>query len=141
MAFGDAPRFEVLADGTFYARAGVQTNSAGVAGVHVRITPDTSGRLTFRLVAGAPTGGSYGVAVPGRAVPPAFRDALFRGAREAFGAHAPGLGVCFELIDALVHPVDANESKFAAAGVTAMEGWLKLYARGSVGGQGGGPGS
>ena len=131
--FSYAPRFEVLADGTLYARAGVQTNSAGVAGVHVRITPDTSGEITFRLAGEAPTEGGYGVAVPGTAVPAAFRDALFQGAREAFEAHAPGVGVCFELIDALVHPVDANESKFVAAGVTAVEGWLDLYARGSVG--------
>ena len=138
--FGYAARFEVLADGTLYARAGVQTNSAGVAGAHIQVTPDTSGQLTFRLAAGAPDEESYGVAVPGSAVPAAFRDALFRGAREAFEAHAPGLGVCFELLDALIHPVDANESRFAAAGVTAMEGWLELYARGAVGGHRGGPG-
>ena len=132
MAFSDAPRLEVLADGTFYARAGVQTNCAGVAGAHVRITPGTCGGITFRPAGGAPGAESYGPAVPGAAVPAALRDALFRGAREIFETRAPGVGLCFELIDALVHPVDANESRFFAAGVTAMEGWLDLYARGSV---------
>ena len=132
MTFSDAARLEVLADGTFYVRAGVQTNCAGLAGAHVRVTLAARGGITFRPAVGAPGGEGYGPAVPGTDVPAAFRDALFRGARQIYEARAPGLCLCLELIDAMVHPVDANESKFFEAGVMAMEGWLELYGRDSV---------
>ncbi len=128
--FSNAPRFEPLPDGTFYARAGVQTNCAGIAGIHVRIRPTPSGEITCSVPAlmGSEIADN-GSAVPGAAVPAMYRDAVFEGARTAFDKYSGGIGIRFELIDALVHPVDANELRFKAAGITALNGWLECNAQ------------
>lgn len=124
--FGSAPRFELRADGTLYARAGAQTNCAGIAGIHARITPAPAPGIVFLVAAGAdPHDDGYGPAVPASAVPAAYREAVFRGAREAYEQSGAQIGVCFELLDALVHVVDARERQFAAAGATALRGWLE----------------
>ena len=127
--FSDAPRFEQLPDGTYYARAGVQTNCGGIAGIHVRISPAPAGQLELSVSAhdGEHDDG-FGFAVPGAAVPPVFRNAILQGAREAFEREGPQLGASLELIDALVHMIDARESKFWLAGYTAMESWLRRQA-------------
>jgi hypothetical protein len=126
--FSDAPRFELLSDDTFYARAGVQTNCGGIAGVHLRITPSSSGAIVCRISdAGKSTQRDSSV-VPGSALPPRFRDAVFAGAQTAFDSQSREIGVCFELIDALVHPVDANEVIFKIAGQSAMNAWFEWYA-------------
>jgi hypothetical protein len=117
----------MLADGTIYARAGVQTNCGGIAGVHVRIMPDPSGEVAFAAAEGGhPHENGYGVAVPGSAVPAPFREAIYSGARQALEQHGAAVGVSFVLLDALVHPVDANATKFRYAGWSAMHGWLEL---------------
>jgi hypothetical protein len=69
---------------------------------------------------------SHGSVVPGSAVPAPYREAIYSGAREALEKHGARLGVSFELLDALVHPVDANAAKFRHAGRSAMQGWLEL---------------
>ena len=125
--FSNAPRFEVLPDGTLYARAGVQTNCGGIAGIHVRITPTPSDELICLACEGAASDDLS--AMPGQVVPAEYRDAVCSGARMAFDARAVNVGVRFELIDALVHPIDANESKFKIAGITVLSGWFERYAR------------
>jgi hypothetical protein len=126
--FSNAARFEVLADGTIYARAGVQTNCGGIAGIHVRIMPNPSGEVAFTAAEGGhPHDGGYGLAVPGWVVPAPYREAIYSGARQALDEHGASVGVSFELLDAFVHPVDANTAKFRQAGWSAMHGWLELY--------------
>jgi hypothetical protein len=56
-------------------------------------------------------------------MPADLREALFRGVRKAFDEHA-AIGIHFELVSALVHPVDANPFRFLEAGLRAMHGWL-----------------
>jgi hypothetical protein len=124
--FSNAPRFEVLADGTIYARAGVQTNCGGIAGIHVRIMPNPSGEVAFTAAEGPHPHDKGWVAVPGAAVPAPYREAISSGARQALEQHGATVGVSFELLDALVHPVDANAAKFCYAGWSAMHGWLEL---------------
>ena len=126
--FASKPHFEILPDGTFYARHGVQTNCAGIAAVHLRIELNSSGCLTIQMSdSTASTYDSY-AAVPGSAVPKNLTDAFFRGVQIAFDEHANGIGASVELIDALVHPVDANPGEFTVVGITAMNRWLELRA-------------
>jgi hypothetical protein len=125
--FSNAPRFEVLADGTIYVRAGVQTNCGGIAGIHVRIMLNQTGEVAFTAAkCDHPHADGYGVAVPGGAIPAPYREAIYSGARQALEEHGASLGVSFELLDALVHPVDAKIAKFHQAGWSAMHGWLQL---------------
>jgi hypothetical protein len=125
--FSNTPGFEMLADGTICARAGVQTNCGGIAGIHVRITPNPSGAVAFTAAEDSPPHEhGFGVTVPGAAVPTPFRDAIYSGARQALEECGATLGVSSELLDALVHPVDANAAKFRQAGWSAMHGWLEL---------------
>lgn len=128
LSFGSAPRFEVLADGTYYARAGTQNNCAGIAGIHVRIAANNSQQLTFLLAEhdGDHQDG-YGRRVPGYAVPLELREALFNGVKEIFDEQIKDIGIEFELIDAIVHEVDGNVRQFKTAGKTAMTQWLALY--------------
>jgi len=126
MHFGQTPRFEVLSDDTIVARAGTQTNCAGIAQLHIRISPNIQAMLTCGPdFDPAWEGDRYGSEVPGRALPEEYRQAAFNGALEAFSLFETGSGVHFELLDALVHEVDAREEKFHEAGYRAMEGWLQ----------------
>ena len=126
MGFGDLKRFELLSDGTVYARAGVQTNSGGIAGIHVRIEPNLQGSQDFSVtVAEWKDKDNFG-AVPGSAVPGDLRIAVFAGARSALEDLRAPIALSFELIDALVHPVDGNPRRFKEAGSRAMTGWLEL---------------
>jgi hypothetical protein len=68
-------------------------------------------------------------AVPGKAVPAVYRDAVFDGAQMAFDTRPVDIGVRFELINALVHPVDANPGKFKMAGATVLNSWFEWYAQ------------
>jgi hypothetical protein len=132
MHFGQAPRFEILADGTIIARAGTQTNCGGIAKLHVRITANADGMLTygpeFDIIW---ADDRYGSAVPGCAVPEEYRHAAFSGARSAFDHCDAGIGAHFELVDALVHVVDARESRFKQAAFVAMKGWIDAHFPGS----------
>lgn len=126
MYFGQAPRFEVLPDSTIVARAGTQMNCAGIALLHIRISPNTSGMLTCGPdFDPAWEGDRYGSEVPGCAIPEVYRQAAFEGALDAFNAFETGSGAHFELLDAVVHEVDARDVKFREAGYRAMEGWLQ----------------
>ncbi|HEY8461965.1 MAG TPA: hypothetical protein VIM99_16370 [Blastocatellia bacterium] len=126
MSFGLAPRFEFRPDGTIVARAGTQTNCGGIALLHIRISPNPSNALTFGPdFDPAWEGDRYGGEVPGRAIPDHYRQAAFKGALDAFNAFDTVSGAHFEILDALVHAVDANLWKFREAGYRAMEGWLQ----------------
>lgn len=127
-AFGREPWFELLPDGTVYARAGTQTNCGGIASIHALITVSPSGVTEFTVAEDKRSGSDeYGFAVPGAAVPESYREAIYAAVREALEDLRPGLAVRFELIDALVHEVDARTSKFGVAGYSAMAGWLDAY--------------
>ena len=126
--FGCFSWLTLLSDGTIYARAGTKTTCGGIAGIHVRITPSESGITEFTATEGEGwEGDEYGSEVPGSVVPEPYREAVYAGARQALEDLRPGLAVRFELIDALVHLVDARTSRFRTAGCTAMTGWLELY--------------
>lgn len=126
MMFGQRPRFEALPDGTIFARAGTQMNCAGIAGIHVRITKlPSTGLICLPRVAPGDERSNYGYEVPGAELEPVFRTAVFRGATRAWEEYGPPGGAQFELLDALVHEVDANERRFLEAGSSAMRGWLE----------------
>ncbi len=93
----------------------------------MRIMSNPSGEVVF-TTAGADHGHADGdgSTVPGGAVPAPYQEAIFSGARQALVERGASLGVTFELLEALVHPVDARMSKFREAGFSAMRGWLEL---------------
>jgi hypothetical protein len=126
--FGSHSQFKLLTDGTIVSRNGVQTNCGGIAKIHVRITLNPAKGIAFRVADhdGEHDEG-YGIAVPGAAVPLYFREAVFKGAQQAFEESNMDIGVCFELLDAFVHMVDARELRFQVAGWVAMTGWLEWY--------------
>ena len=125
--FSDAPRFELLDDGTIYSMAGTQRNCAGMAGIHVLITETSTGTLTFGPEPDTTVIGERpGRAVVGSQLAEELRDATFRGVRGAIEGTSLTIGVHFEILDALVHEVDARASKFREAGWGAMKGWLDL---------------
>lgn len=123
--------FGFLPDGTILARNGTQANCGGIAKIHVRISLNSAKGITFRASDhdGEHDEG-YGMAVPGAYVPVEFREAVFKGAQDVFEESTRNSGVCFELLDAFVHMVDARESRFEAAGKIAVREWLKQYADG-----------
>lgn len=127
---GHGARFTMFDDGTVRVRAGVQTNCAGFAAIRVKIAPHRTPEILFRVSAheGEHDHG-FGPAVPGAAVPSMFREAVFKGAKQAFDDNESKIGLVFELLDAMVHEVDASESKFELAGYAAVEGWLESYSR------------
>lgn len=127
MHFGLQPRFEIEADGTIVARAGTQTNCAGIAAIRVRITPiAVPGLVCLPLGAECDRAATDGMVVPGVAVPAVYRAAVFQGAGTAYAELGLTEGIQFELVDALVHAVDANERKFVEVGKSAVVGWVKL---------------
>ena len=123
--------FGFLPDGTILARNGTQANCGGIAKIHVRISLTSKKGITFRASdhEGEHDDG-YGLAVPGAAVPVYLREAVFKGVQDVFEESNVDAGICFELLDAFVHMVDARESRFEAAGRIAMQGWLKQYTDG-----------
>jgi hypothetical protein len=128
--FSGHSQFNLLAGGTIVSRNGVQTNCGGIAKIHVRITLNSVKGITFQVSnQNGEHHEGYGIAVPGAAVPVYFREAVFNGAQEAFEQSNLDMGVCFELLDAFVHMVDARESRFQVAGWVAMTGWLEWYAQ------------
>ena len=133
MTFGNLPRFEILDDGTIRARAGVQTNCGGIAAIHVRISPNGTNGISFRVSEddGVHENG-FGPTVPASAIAPELREAIFEGAESAFENSEIKLGIDFELLDAYVHYIDYRESKFKAAGSTAVYEWLELHVRNST---------
>lgn len=132
-SFSNGSQFKLLADGTIRARAGVQSNCAGIAVIHARITLNTTKEILIRVSGreGEHDSG-FGFAVPASAIPAVFREAVFEGAKQAFHDSETNFGIVFELLDALVHEIDARESKFKLAGYSAVKGWLELQAQDSV---------
>jgi len=63
--------------------------------------------------------------VAGAKVPVYFRDYIFAGAKEAFEELENKKGIDFELVNALVHPIDAREIKFQIAGRLAVTFWFE----------------
>ena len=126
MHFGQKPRFEIVDDGTIIARAGTQTNSGGIAAIHVRINSKNTSGISLSAFGGKDwKGGEYGPHVPGANMPPLLRNAVYEGARSAYEYSALKSGLEFELIDAFVHIVDGNQRMFHAAGEEAILGWVK----------------
>lgn len=125
MVFGRKPRFELADDGTVIARAGTQTNCGGIAAIRVRIGYRNAAGIGLSTLDGADwNGGEYGPHVPGSAMPAALRDAVFEGAARAYEESGLAGGLDFVIIDATVHPVDANVRMFRAAGQEAVSGWI-----------------
>lgn len=128
MHFGQSPRFELRDDGTIVARAGTQLNCAGIARIHVRISTTPAHELVL-LPEHDPNwqGERYGSAIPGSAVPRVFLEAVFRGVAAAFERREVKFGVRYELLDALVHDVDANERRFTEVGYSSMANWIEHH--------------
>jgi len=122
--FGTKPRFEVLADDTVVSRVGTQLNCGGIAQVHLRITRSKLAVFEFSLADSPAEASSASDTVPAIEVPTDLRGAIEEGAREAW--NGSGVGLHVELLDALVHPVDANCQMFRIAGREAVLGWLRF---------------
>ncbi|MBE9182172.1 hypothetical protein IQ268_26760 [Oculatella sp. LEGE 06141] len=125
MTFGSKKRFKLEEDGTIVARAGTQSNCGGIAAIRVRITPVTKAGIEFFSLEEECNGEGFGLMVPATAMPAVYKAAVFRGAQQAYDESDLSEGIEFVLIDALVHPVDANERKFMEAGSSAIIGWIK----------------
>lgn len=125
MTFKSKKRFELEEDGTVVARVGTQSNCGGVAVIRARITPVTKTGIEFFLLEEECNGEEFDLIVPATAMPAVYRVAIFRGARKAYEESGLSEGIQFGLIDALVHPVDANEQKFMEVGKLAIIGWTK----------------
>ncbi len=126
VVLGYTSHFAMADDGTITARAGSQLNCAGIARIRARITGGD--RPGIRLLASEAAdweGGEYGSHVPGSAMPSFCREAVYEGAKGAYAESGLAGGIEIELIDALVHPVDANRRVFRAAGAAAVLGWIE----------------
>jgi hypothetical protein len=124
--FETLPRFEVLPDGTIYARAGTQRNCGGIAGIRARIERTAGQQFVGLPDAEVDPEKIEGPAIPAEKVPLRFREAVLRGAKKSWEHAGMRGGVKFELIDALVHLTDATETMFLAAGALAMAEWIRL---------------
>jgi hypothetical protein len=126
MNFGLKKRFEIQEDGTIVARAGVQTNCSGIAAVRIRITSTEDTGIVFSLSQKEFNNERLGdLVVSGKAIPEAYKTAVFKGAQDAYEESGLSKGVQFELIEALVHPIDARELRFMEVGKTAVNGWVE----------------
>ncbi|HRH42273.1 MAG TPA: hypothetical protein PKY82_11660 [Pyrinomonadaceae bacterium] len=67
----------------------------------------------------------YGMKVSGAKVPVYFGEYIFAGAKEAFVELEIKKGIDFELVNALVHQIDARENKFQIAGRLAVTFWFE----------------
>jgi hypothetical protein len=115
-----------LEDGTILARAGTQTNCGGLAVIGVNITENEMGILRFFTSDfECEHEDGYGMKVAGAKVPVYFREYIFAGAKEAFVELVIKKGIDFELVNALVHQIDARESKFQIAGRLAVTFWFE----------------
>ena len=124
--FGARPRFEMFADGSIVVRAGTQTNCGGIAEARVFIVEHGGDGLECVVARGQATPAMRG-AISATSVPSEYREAMFAGARDAYARRAVTFGICVELLEALVHPVDANERRFREAGASAVDGWLDWH--------------
>lgn len=132
MYLGEPSLFTIRADETMIVRAGKQTNCGGIAQIHIRIVDNLSGVFTFEPdIAVICPGDPYGERVRGCAVPKEFRKGIFKAAHFAFEYWNQEIGIHFELIDALVHIVDARVHRFEEAGFFAMKGWIEKNLPGS----------
>lgn len=126
--FDATTRFKILNDGLLYASSGVQTNCGGIAAILARIEESDSDVIEFIAAEKKGWEGNpdADVDVPGSRMPELFRSAIFKGALSVFQQNGITRGVCFILIEALVHEIDARESKFFEAGSRLAEGWISL---------------
>ena len=122
--FGAKPRFEFLADGTVCARSGTQTNCSGIAGIVGRITTSATPGLVFTVAGGHEPHEPFGPHVPGADVPREIRESVRDGAQDEYNSRELQGGICFQLIEAVVHPVDGKQSHFYRVGRQALAGWL-----------------
>lgn len=126
MHFGLKKRFELEEDGTIVARAGTQTNCGGIAAIRVRITLVAIAGIEFSPLGEECNGEEVDGIVPATRMPAVYKTAVFKGAQKAYKESGLSEGIQFVLIDALVHPVDANERRFMEVGKSAITGWIKL---------------
>lgn len=127
MHFSMKQRFKILEDGTIYASAGVQTNCAGVAGVHFRISLCETQGLQF-IPCDDPSwdGDEYGKSVPGIRVPPDLIAATQKGCEQAYQESGLASGIIVEFLDAFVHVVDARATKFKEAALRCVKEWIQM---------------
>lgn len=123
--FNTSYRFKILEGDTYYASAGTQTNCSGIAAIVARIEqvqglPEIQYSVSHSGKTDYAQGSSI---VPGGNVPKEYRDAVFKGAADAFEHCGISQGYSFVLLEALVHPVDAREMKFREAGARLVCGW------------------
>jgi hypothetical protein len=112
-------------DGTMIVRAGTQTNCGGIAQVHVRIEKSSNSNINFiPELSSFSSESEYGLSVPGAKVPIQFLSALYKGAEKAYRDSGYNEGLCYELLEALVHRTDATEAKFTAVGEISIFGWI-----------------
>jgi len=128
VTFDTKQRFKLLDDGLIYASAGVQTNCGGIAAIIVKIEKLESGELIFNVEDNDGWDGDTNCAryVPGNRLNAYYKNAVFEGAKLAASAPGNNTGFIFTLVEALVHPVDANTEKFKEAGYRAVKGWLEM---------------
>lgn len=127
MHFDELPRFEILSDGTVVARAGTLTNCAGIAAVHARIClSGDRGLSVFPDYDPAWPGNRFGPRVPGAAIPEPLRSAIIAGVATVVQTCGGALGIQYELLDALIDPVDGNQRRFVEAGARSLREWLRM---------------
>lgn len=126
--FGSLPRFEWVGDGLARARAGVQTNCAGVSEILVRFQLVEEAGFTGRTTPAAepddPEASHEGRHVPAHLVDPTLVEAVFDGARGALEQSGVDVGLELTLVEAMVHMVDARPQRFREAGAEAVRRWL-----------------
>ncbi|WLQ16698.1 hypothetical protein O5O45_12295 [Hahella aquimaris] len=125
LTFDANQRFKQLDEGLLYASAGVQTNCSGIAAILVRICSIDSLTLEYKAVTEPKLDDSEALGLfSGEQTPKAYVEAVFDGAREMFRAAQINGGYRVELVQTLIHPVDARVIKFREAGMRAARGWL-----------------
>ena len=122
--FNTKRKFKILENGLICASAGTQTNCGGIAAILVRLEKTKSKELVFAVSQDGDWDGNASH-VPGSKLCKTFRDAIFDGAKQATIELKLEHGFKLTLVEALVHPMDARESKFREAGFRAVTGWLK----------------
>lgn len=117
---------KLLDDGNVYVRFGTQTNCGGLVVIVVKITENDSDEIRFFTTDfECEHEDRYGMLVAGAKVPVYFRESIFAGAKESFENSKMKKGIDFELVNAMVHQIDANERKFFGAGRIALDFWFE----------------
>lgn len=126
VTFDSRQRYQKLDNNLVCTSAGTYTNCGGIAAILVKIEKIIAEKIEYSTEnrdrwQGDPYSASD---VPGAKLPDYLRDAVFTGAAQAFESFEISSNYRFVLIEAFVHPVDANPSRFKEVGYRAVEGWF-----------------